>query len=88
MDSLKGKYCPSKTPSNNLLNVKVSYLFNLGTNDWNRKLIALVMNAQDTSDICKIPVHSRATNVLIWKASPNGAYTQPTKCARAFQTMR
>lgn len=66
--------CPTLLPLNNLLNMKVSQLFDTTTNTWNQELIASIMNAQGTSNICKIPLHSRVDHdVVIWKASPNGS---------------
>lgn len=67
---------PTSTPPNHLLNLKVSQLFDPTNNSWKQELIASIMNTHDTSDICKIPLHSRVDHdAVIWKASPNGAYT-------------
>jgi hypothetical protein len=67
---------PSSIPSSNLLNMIVSQLFNPTTNTWNRNFIASIINTQDTSDICKIPLHSRTdSDTIIWNAYPNGSYT-------------
>jgi hypothetical protein len=63
---------PSSIPSSNLLNMTVSQLFNPTTNTWNRDFISSIMNAQDTSDICKLTLHSRThSDTIIWNASPN-----------------
>jgi len=53
-----------------------SQLFNPTTNTWNRDFIASIMKTQDTSDICKLPLHSRIdSDTIIWNASPTGSYT-------------
>ena len=45
------------------------------TNTWNRDFIASIMNTQDTSDICKLPLNSRIDfDTIIWNASSNGSY--------------
>jgi len=54
----------------------VSQLFNPTTNTWNQDFIASFMNTQDTSDICKLPLHSRTdSGTIIWNPSSNGSYT-------------
>jgi len=67
---------PSSIPSSNLLNMIVYQLFNPTTTTCNRDFIAFIMNTQDTSDICKLPLHSRThSDTIIWNVSLNGSYT-------------
>jgi len=54
----------------------VSHPFNSTNNTWNRDFTAFIINTQDTSNICKLPLHSRThSDTIIWNASPNGAFT-------------
>jgi hypothetical protein len=46
------------------------------TNTWNRDFIVSIMNTQDTSNIYKLPLHSRTdSDTIIYNASLNGSYT-------------
>jgi hypothetical protein len=67
---------PTTAAHANYANLCVSDLFDPITNSWNHTLIASIFNGQDTADICRIPLHSRALHdSIIWKSSPNGNYT-------------
>ncbi|GAU20068.1 hypothetical protein TSUD_381600 [Trifolium subterraneum] len=64
--------CPSTAPNGNYVDLHVSHLFDSALNTWNYTLLNTVFNTQDIADICKIPLHARAPQSVVWKASSDG----------------
>jgi hypothetical protein len=65
------------TPSPyHLSHLTVSQLFDHQQNTWDLTLLNSIMNTQDVSDICKIPLYSRAlSDSVVWTSTPSGCYT-------------